>query len=228
MAQKILIVEDEADIRELLSYNLKAEGFEVSEAGTGGEALHFIQEAPPHLLLLDLMLPDVSGLDICRNIRRDSALAGIPIIMLTAKSSEVDRIVGLELGADDYVVKPFSVREVVLRVKAVLSRLGVRENSGEGVFRRGALTIDPARHAVTVNGHPCSLTATEFKLLHWLASRPGIVHVRDSLLDAVWGESAFVTPRTVDTHIRRLREKLGDSGQMIETLRGVGYRFSEK
>lgn len=227
MAKKILIVEDETDIRELLSYNLRAEGFEVVEMGTGYEALRALPEVSPHLLLLDLMLPDVSGLEICRKLRRDASFSSIPIIMVTAKGSEVDRVVGLELGADDYVVKPFSVREVVLRVKAVLSRFGLQEKFDNEVIQSGTLVINPKRHEATIDGNRCHLTATEFKLLYKLASQPGVVHSRSALLDSVWGEDAFVTLRTVDTHIRRLRDKLGESGSLIETLRGVGYRFSE-
>lgn len=227
MASKILIVEDEADIREALAYNLRAEGFEVSEGKTGGEALSALQSARPDLILLDLMLPDLSGLEVCKRARRDPTLGGIPIIMVTAKGTEVDRVVGFELGADDYVVKPFSVREVVLRVKAVLARARPRPESPREILQRGALTIDPGRHEVSVEGRSASLTATEFRLLHHLALHPGRVYGRDALLDAVWGDEAFVTPRTVDTHIRRLREKLGAAGKMIETLRGVGYRFNE-
>lgn len=226
MTQKILIIEDEADIRELLAYNLLAEGFEVEEAGTGADALEAIRAREHDLLLLDLMLPDVSGLDICRSVRLNPDRRNLPIIMVTARGGEVDRIVGLELGADDYVVKPFSVREVVLRVKSVLNRSeGIAIASRSKNIHRGVLEINFERHEVIVENRHCVLTATEFKLLQQLVTREGVVQSRDVLLDAVWGLGAFVTPRTVDTHIRRLRDKLGAAARMIETVRGLGYRF---
>ncbi|MBT5946389.1 MAG: response regulator [Nitrospinaceae bacterium] len=226
MTQKILIIEDEADIRELLAYNLAAEGFEVEEASTGADALEAIRERKHDLLLLDLMLPDVSGLDICRTVRQSLELRDLPIIMVTARGGEMDRIVGLELGADDYVVKPFSVREVILRVKSVLNRSEGKEVPGQSkIIHHGVLEINFERHEVIVENKQCILTATEFKLLQKLISRVGVVHSRDVLLDAVWGLDAFVTQRTVDTHIRRLRDKLGPAALMIETIRGVGYRF---
>lgn len=225
LAPRILVVEDESDIRELLIYNLEAEGFDASGASDGEEALRALKEESIHLVVLDLMLPDMSGLEICRHIRRDSSLARLPVIMLTARGAEVDRIVGFELGADDYVTKPFNIREVVLRVKAVLARSGASAAAAGQALRRGALAIDPAQHEATVEGRPIPLTATEFRLLHHLAARPGHAQNRDELLDMIWGEDKFVTPRTVDTYVRRLREKLGPAGEMIETLRGVGYRF---
>ena len=227
MTQKILIVEDESDIRELLTYNLEAEGFEVSGVANGEEAFKAIQGEQPDLVLLDLMLPDISGFEICRNIRRDSSTSRLPVIMLTAKGKEVDRIVGFELGADDYVTKPFSMREVILRVKAVLARSKAGEAKAGKVIRHGPLTIDSEQHEATIDARHLPLTATEFRLLFHLASHPGQVHSRDKLLDMIWGEDKFVTPRTVDTYIRRLREKLGPMGDMIETLRGVGYRFQK-
>lgn len=226
LAHRVLIVEDESDIRELLTYNLESEGFEVTGAANGEEALKALQGEPPHLVILDLMLPDISGLEICRQIRRDSSLGRLPIIMLTAKGEEVDRIVGFELGADDYVTKPFSMREVLLRVKAILARSKTGEVP-EKIIRRGPLAIDSDQHEAKIDGRPLPLTATEFRLLHHLASHPGHVHSRDKLLDTIWGEEKYVTPRTVDTHIRRLREKLGPMEDMIETLRGVGYRFQK-
>ncbi len=227
MAQKILIVEDETDIRELLTYNLEREGFEVLGAASGEEAFRALEEESIHLVVLDLMLPDVSGLEVCRYVRRHSVLGRLPVIMLTAKGEEVDRIVGFELGADDYVTKPFNIREVMLRVKAVLARS--REPLAAGkTLRRGALVIDPEQHEVAVNGRALALTATEFRLLHHLAAHPGYAHNRDELLDVIWGEDKFVTPRTVDTYIRRLREKIGPGAEdMIQTLRGVGYRFQK-
>ena len=226
LAQKILIIEDETDIRELLTYNLELEGLEVVGAANGEEAFRVLKSEPVQLVVLDLMLPDVSGLEICRYIRRESALSRLPVIMLTAKGEEVDRIVGFELGADDYVTKPFNIREMILRVKAVLARAKTTPASGKAL-RRGPLTIDPEQYEVTVDGRPLTLTATEFRLLHHLAAHPGHARNRDELLDIIWGEDKFVTPRTVDTYIRRLREKLGPAGEMIQTLRGVGYRFKK-
>ena len=226
LAQKILIIEDEIDIRELLTYNLELEGFEVVGAANGEEAYRALRSEPIQLVVLDLMLPDISGLEICRYIRRDSALSRIPVIMLTAKGEEVDRIVGFEMGADDYVTKPFNIREMILRVRAVLARSKMTPVAGKAL-KRGALTIDPEQYEATVDGRPLSLTATEFRLLHHLAAHPGHARNRDELLDVIWGEDKFVTPRTVDTYIRRLREKLGPAGEMIQTLRGVGYRFQK-
>ncbi len=226
LAQKILIIEDEIDIRELLTYNLELEGFEVVGAANGEEAYRALRSEPIQLVVLDLMLPDISGLEICRYIRRDSALSRIPVIMLTAKGEEVDRIVGFELGADDYVTKPFNIREMILRVRAVLARSKMTPVTGKAL-RRGPLTIDPEQYEAAMDGRQLSLTATEFRLLHHLAAHPGHAQNRDELLDVIWGEDKFVTPRTVDTYIRRLREKLGSAGEMIQTLRGVGYRFQK-
>ena len=226
LAQKILIIEDEIDIRELLTYNLELEGFDVVGAANGEEAYRALRSEPIQLVVLDLMLPDISGLEICRYIRRDSALSRLPVIMLTAKGEEVDRIVGFELGADDYVTKPFNIREMILRVRAVLARSKMTPVAGKAL-KRGALTIDPEQYEATVDGRQLSLTATEFRLLHHLAAHPGHAWNRDKLLDVIWGEDKFVTPRTVDTYIRRLREKLGPAGEMIQTLRGVGYRFQK-
>lgn len=224
LAQKILIVEDETDIRELLTYNLHLEGFEVVGVGNGEDAFRALSSESIQLVVLDLMLPDISGLEICRYIRRDSVMSRLPVIMLTAKGEEVDRIVGFELGADDYVTKPFNIREMVLRVKAVLARSKTTPAAAKAL-RRGPLAIDPEQYEVTVDGRHLSLTATEFRLLHHLAAHPGHARNRDELLDVIWGEDKFVTPRTVDTYIRRLRVKLGPAGEMIQTLRGVGYRF---
>ncbi len=226
LAENILIIEDETDIRELLTYNLELEGFEVLGAANGEEAIQALKGELIRLVVLDLMLPDVNGLEICRYIRRDSALNRLPIIMLTARGEEVDRIVGFELGADDYVTKPFNIREMILRVKAVLARSNISPITGR-VLKRGPLAINPEQYEATVDGRPLSLTATEFRLLHHLAAHPGHARNRDELLDIIWGEDKFVTPRTVDTYIRRLREKLGNVGDMIQTLRGVGYRFKK-
>lgn len=222
----VLVVEDEADVRELLVYNLRAEGFQVLEAKTGRECLSVLQRSHPDLILLDLMLPDISGLEVCRQLRvlrsRDC-----PVIVVSAKTEEMDRVVAFELGVDDYVTKPFSLREVMLRVKAVLGRLGVaaEREDDRAILRHGSVVIDPARHQVLVEGTLCDLTAKEFGLLYQLASKPGKVHLRENLLAAVWGDDVVVTLRTIDTHIRRLRQKLGRARNMIETVKGVGYRF---
>ncbi len=226
MAQpRILIVEDEADIAELLAYKLGQEGFEVEVCPRGDTALERVGRAPaPDLVLLDLMLPGLDGLEVCRHLRRDPATAGIPIIMLTAKAEEIDRIVGLELGADDYIVKPFSPREVALRVKAVLRRVAEPQVSVD-LAEVGGLRLDMAGHRLFVNGDEVMLTATEFRLLERLMASPGRVLTRNTLLADAWGYSTDVDSRTVDTHVRRLRRKLGGEADRIETLIGVGYRL---
>jgi phosphate regulon transcriptional regulator PhoB len=226
MAERILVVDDEPDLLELVRVNLDQAGYAVETAASGRVALERLRRAPPDLVVLDLMLPDVSGTEICRQLRADPELSGLPVIMLTAKSDEVDRVVGLELGADDYVTKPFSPRELVLRVRAVLRR----RSSGEprrGVLSHGLLQLDAVRHRCHVEGHEVELTAKEFDLLHGLMQRPGRVMTRDQLIDDVWGSDVAVTTRTIDTHLKRLREKLGPVGHLIETVRGVGYRFAE-
>jgi two-component system phosphate regulon response regulator PhoB len=223
--QSILIVEDEKDIREVLAFNLKREGFSVLEAGDGRRALELAKEKKPDLILLDLMLPVLDGLSVSRSLQHDPATAAVPIIMITAKGEEVDRIVGLELGAADYVTKPFSVREVILRIRSVLRRRAV---PGETVpLCCGDIRLDAADHAVWVAGVPVGLTVTEFRLLEDLLRNKGKVRSRAQLLDAVWGFSFEGYARTVDTHIRRLRSKLGDSAERIETVRGIGYRAGE-
>jgi two-component system phosphate regulon response regulator PhoB len=222
----ILVVDDEPDLLELVRFNLTQAGFSVETAGSGAEALERLRLSPPHLLILDLMLPDLSGTEICRRLRRDKELADLPIIMLTAKSEEIDRVVGLELGADDYVTKPFSPRELALRVKAVLRRRKA-EPSENALLEREPLRVDPESHRCFVGGAEVSLTAKEFKLLEVLMRRPGRVLTRERLLDEVWGSDITVTARTIDTHLKRLRDKLGEAGGLIETVRGVGYRFSE-
>jgi len=226
MAERILVVDDEPDLLELVRVNLDQSGYAVETAASGSEALARLRRAPPDLVVLDLMLPDVSGTEICRQLRADPDLARLPVIMLTAKSDEVDRVVGLELGADDYVTKPFSPRELVLRVRAVLRR-GRPGEPARGVLRHGPLQLDPTRHRCHVEGQEVELTAKEFDLLHGLMERPGRVMTRDQLIDAVWGSDVAVTTRTIDTHLKRLREKLGPAGPLIETVRGVGYRFAE-
>jgi len=223
----ILVVEDEKDVVDLLTLHLrKAGGFIVSSVSDGSAGLAKAREAKPDLIILDLMLPKMSGLEVCKILKTDPATRHIPVLMLTARAEEVDRIVGLELGADDYVVKPFSPREVILRIKAILRR-GSADGTDEQLTA-GAITIDPARHQVLVNGKPVSLTSLEFKLLRTLMQRRGRVQERDRLLNEVWGYESVIDTRTVDTHVRRLREKLGKAGDIVETIRGFGYRLREK
>jgi len=231
----ILVVDDEDDLRALLELNLSREGFDVITAANGAEALAQVEEHRPQLVVLDLMLPDVPGTEVCRRIRANPALAGTPIIMLTARGEEIDRVVGFELGADDYVVKAsFSVREFLLRVRAVLRRAQVTAGdgapatpAGDAVIH-GDLRIDLAGHRAFVQDVEVPLTATEFKLLHALASRPGRVLSRGQLLQDVWDMPPDINTRTVDTHVKRLREKLGTASVHLETVRGVGYRFNAK
>jgi two-component system phosphate regulon response regulator PhoB len=226
MSQKILIIEDEPDIRKTLEYNISREGYEVISASSLSDGREKLESASFSLLLLDLMLPDGSGLDLCRELKQDKSLSSMPVIILTAKDDEVDKVVGFELGADDYVTKPFSVRELILRVKAVLKR-GERKSDNMEVQRQfGELKIDVDSHEVFVNDEQVSLTALEFKLLRQLVDRRGRVQSRDQLLSDVWGYSSDVTTRTVDTHIKRLREKLGGMGKYVQTIRGVGYKFT--
>jgi len=223
--KKILIVEDHEDTRELLEYNLSASGFEVRAVRDGTAALEVVRPFQPDLVLLDLMLPGMDGLEICRKLKKYPDTSATPVIMLTAKGEEVDRIVGLELGADDYVVKPFSPRELILRIKAVLRR--TPENAPDRVrtWEREGLRVDFEAHGIEVDGQPGQLTATEFKLLSELILGKGKVQTRDHLLDTVWDTHFEGYSRTVDTHIRRLRQKLGPYADWIETVRGVGYRF---
>lgn len=218
----ILIAEDEKDIRELLAYSLGKEGFVVIEADNGETALSLIGMKKPDLVLLDLMLPGMDGLSVCKRMQRDPVTAGIPVIMLTAKGEEVDRIVGLELGAADYIVKPFSLREVALRIRAVLGRGTVQAK--QAVLQCGPITVDVSSHMVMVGGNEVDLTVTEFRLLEDLLQNQGKVRDREQILMAVWGNSFEGYSRTVDTHVRRLRAKLGKGADMIETIRGVGYR----
>jgi len=223
--QKILIIEDEADIRDLLAYNLQKEGFATLEAGDGRHGLETARVKAPALILLDLMLPGMDGLAVCRELERDPATASIPIIMLTAKGEEMDRVVGLELGADDYVVKPFSVRELILRIRNILKRQ-IQAGSGASLARHG-VTVNQRAHKASVNGADVSLTATEFRLLENLMRHAGQVLSREQLLNNVWGYQFEGYARTVDTHMRRLRVKLAAAADMVETVRGVGYRFKE-
>jgi two-component system phosphate regulon response regulator PhoB len=221
---KILIVEDEADLVRTLDYNFRQAGFNVLTATRGRDALTMAANQMPDLVLLDLMLPDIEGTEVCRRLRAEPKTKSIPIMMLTAKGDEVDRVVGFEIGADDYVTKPFSVRELLLRVRAVLRRgTDTRES---GTIQVGSLTIDGDAHRVFVEGIEVALTALEFRLLSMLAGRRGRVQTREVLLNEVWGLHLNVETRTVDTHVKRLREKLGAAGGLIQTVRGVGYRFA--
>ena len=226
MSQKILIIEDEPDIRKTLEYNISREGYHVVSASSLLEAKSQIESDSFSLILLDLMLPDGSGLDLCREIKSDKEKSSVPIIILTAKDDEVDKVVGFELGADDYVTKPFSVRELILRMKAVLKRGEKKSDNVEVQRQFGQLSIDTESHEVFVDNNEIILTALEFKLLCQLVNRRGRVQSRDQLLSDVWGYSAEVTTRTVDTHIKRLREKLGSMGKYVQTIRGVGYKFT--
>ena len=221
---KVLIVDDEPDAIELISFNLQNAGFQVVTAEDGAVALRKARSAAPDLVVLDLMLPEIDGLEVCKLLRRDPATSAIPILMLTAKASEVDRILGLELGADDYVTKPFSPRELVLRIRKLLERSKPATAKPEQ-FVFGELVIDQPQHTVSLRGKPIDLTATEFKLLVHLVERAGRVQSRDQLLRDVWGYDSEIDTRTVDTHMRRLREKLGPAAWHLDTLRGVGYRF---
>jgi two-component system phosphate regulon response regulator PhoB len=226
-AKKILVVEDEADLVGVLEYNLRKEGHAVTTALTGSQAISMLASAdPPDLVILDLMLPDISGLDVCRQLRADQGLRGVPVLMLTAKGEETDRIYGFQAGADDYVTKPFSVKELMLRVRALLRRAGAPEEEG-GVTRFGVLKVDRAAHRVWVGRDEVALTVLEFGLLVTLLERRGRVQTRERLLGDVWDIHADVTTRTVDTHVKRLREKLGAAGDYVETVRGVGYRFKD-
>ncbi len=222
---KVLIIDDEPDIVDLVSHHLKANGHEPVGAGSAAEGLRLALDRPD-LIILDLMLPDMEGTEVLRALKAEERTRTIPVIFLSARSSEVDRVVGFELGGEDYVAKPFSARELMLRIRAVLRRR--KEVEEETALRSGAVFLDPAGHRVEVDGSPIDLTATEFKLLAYLMKRSGRVLDRDRLLDAVWGQDVYVTQRTVDTHVQRLRQKLGASGHLIETVRGVGYRFSDE
>jgi len=226
MSHKILIIEDEPDIRKTLEYNISREGYKVVCASSLSNGKEQINSSDFSLILLDLMLPDGSGLDLCREIKSDKDKSSTPIIILTAKDDEVDKVVGFELGADDYVTKPFSVRELILRIKAVLKRGTEKKETLEVQRQFGELTMDIDSHEVFVNNEQIILTALEFRLLRQLVDRRGRVQSRDQLLSDVWGYSAEVTTRTVDTHIKRLREKLGTMGKYVQTIRGVGYKFS--
>jgi len=227
MAARVLVVEDEPDIRDLVSFHLGREGFEVRTAGTGTQGLKDVRTKRPDLIVLDLMLPELDGIEVCRRLRQDPETASIPVIMLTAKGDEVDRIVGLELGADDYVTKPFSPKELVARVRAVLRRS--RRGELPTAFSVGKLSVDLGKHIVSVGGREVPLTPKEFDLLHAFLEARGRVLSREFLLDRVWGyaRASEIESRTVDVHVRRLRQKLGAEGHRILTVKSVGYRFDE-
>jgi two-component system phosphate regulon response regulator PhoB len=229
MSGLILVIEDEVDLATTLEYNLRSEGFQVRLAHNGRQGIAAATTDPlPDVIVLDLMLPDLSGTEICRRLREGDRTRDVPVIMCTAKGEEIDRVVGFEVGADDYVVKPFSVRELVLRIRAQLRRRSQRAEGEPSLIRFGRLEIDRDAHRAWVDKTEVSLTALEFRLLHQFLARRGRVQTRDALLSDVWGIDADVTTRTVDTHVKRLREKLGDAGAYIETLRGVGYRFKSE
>jgi two-component system phosphate regulon response regulator PhoB len=221
---RILIIEDEEDLQQVLKFNLERQGHEVSLTASGSDALRVATRRVPDLILLDVMLPDIYGTDVCRSLRQTPETADVPIIMVTAKGAEQDRVEGLSLGADDYVTKPFSIRELSLRIDAILRR-AQPTSKREQCIEFGVLRIDPLAHRAWVSDKEVELSALEFKLLLILHERRNRVQSRTALLDSVWGVTADVTTRTVDTHVKRLREKLGDARSYIDTVRGVGYRF---
>lgn len=228
MMSKVVILEDETDISEALDYSLAHEGYKVWSEGDGRRGLELIRQKAPDLVLLDLMLPGLEGMEICRQIKSDPVLKGTCIIMLTAKGDESDVLLGLGFGADDYITKPFKTRELVARVRAVLRRGRLREEDSGDFVRCGDLVVDALRHEVSLNQKRLPLTATEFRLLHFLASNPGRVFSRDQLLNHVIGDNAVVIDRNIDVHVRAIRRKLDSAREMIETIRGVGYRFASQ
>jgi DNA-binding response OmpR family regulator len=223
--RKILLIEDDRDIVEMVEYNLQEEGYETIAALDGQKGIEKAQTEKPDLIILDIMLPVIDGFEVCKILKSDNRTMNIPVIILSAKSQETDKVVGLELGADDYVTKPFSPRELIARIRAILRR-GRAERSTKRIIR-GNITIDSARHRVTIDGDDISLTFTEFKILEYIAQRAGIVLSREQILDAVSGDDSLVCDRTVDAHIKSLRRKLGNAKDYVETVRGAGYRFKE-
>jgi two-component system phosphate regulon response regulator PhoB len=223
--ERVLIVDDDPDIQRLVSYNLSQAGFQVTTAVSGRLALDSIQKHPPDLIILDVMLPDIDGLEVCRSLRQRDNSRRIPVIMLTARTEEIDRVVGFEVGADDYVMKPFSPRELVLRVKSIFRRIGEDRSD---VLRIGRIRLFPQRRQVVAGSRSITLTAKEFDLLQELMRARGNVLTREMLMDKVWGYHGDAASRTLDTHVRRLREKLGDDGAHVETVRGVGYRMGDR
>ncbi len=225
-AGTILVIDDEKDLIELVRYNLEKEGFDVIGAPDGKAGLEVAREHRPDLILLDLMMPGMDGLEVCRRLREDARTAGIPVILLTAKATEADRVVGLEMGADDYVTKPFSPRELVARVK-VRARRAAAATEDREILRRGDLVVDAGRHEVSWKGKPVVLTAAEFRILRFLAKSPGRVFGRSEILDGAFDRDAAVTDRTIDVHVMAVRKKLGKGGAMLETVRGFGYKLRE-
>ena len=226
MRERILVVEDEKDVREMIRLNLKAAGFDVVEAGNGAEALALAKNDPPKVIILDLMMPEMSGIEVCRALRRNPATSRSPVLMLTAKSTEEDKVVGFEVGADDYVTKPFSPRELVLRVRAVARRQPDQGAAKAAPLKAGTIQLDRGSMIATIGAKKLPLTSTEFRLLELLLRRAGSIQSRDALLSEVWGYQANLDTRTVDTHIRRLRDKMGKAGALVETVRGSGYRLN--
>jgi len=225
--ERILVVEDEEDIQELVRYNLAKEGYQVDVVSSGEEALQAVRNQPPKLMVLDLMLPGVDGLDVCKMLKNDPKTMNVPVVMLTSKGEESDIVIGLELGADDYITKPFSPKVLIARIRAVLRRKRKEVAPDEAAIRVGALMIDPLKHAVLVDEKAVDLTATEFRVLHFLAQRPGWVFTRQQIVDAVRGADYAVTERSVDVQMVGLRRKLGACAEYVETIRGIGYRFKE-
>ncbi len=225
--KKVLCIEDELDIRELLTFNLKREGYTVETAASGEEGIAMARAQKPDVVVLDLMLPGIDGLSVCRVLKSDEKTRRIPVVMLTAKSEDVDVVTGLEVGADDYVVKPFSPKVLVARIRAVMRRGDDSEDDRSSIISVNNLTIDPGRHEVKIDDQRIDLTPTEFDILACLASKPGWVYSRSQIVDAVRGETTIITDRAVDVQIVGLRKKLGEHGHLIETVRGVGYRFRE-
>jgi two-component system phosphate regulon response regulator PhoB len=225
--ESLLVVEDEESILELLDYNLSKEGYEVKEVRSGEEALETARSDPPDLIVLDLMLPGLDGFDVCRILKSDPETGHIPIVMLTAKGEEADIVTGLELGADDYVTKPFSPKVLVARIRAVLRREPKAKADDGSVLKIHEIQIHPGRHEVLAGGEPVKLTSTEFRILQFLAGRPGWVFTREQIIEAIHGGGHHVTDRSIDVQIMSLRKKMGDCGRYIETVRGVGYRFKE-
>jgi len=227
-AGRIVVIEDEADILEVIRYNLSREGYKVMTSQDGAQGLELVRKEAPDLVLLDLMLPGLDGIEVCRRLKEDTVTHPIPIVMVTAKGEETDIVLGLGVGADDYVTKPFSPKELLARVKAVMRRGPLREDRGAGerIVREGVV-IDAGRHELVVDGKPVTVTATELRLMHFLALHPGRVFTRDQLLTRVIGESAVVVDRNIDVHVLAVRKKLGDHRELIETIRGVGYRFRD-
>ncbi len=226
--QTILVIDDEKDILKLLQYNLEKEGYQVLLSKTGEEGLELARNKRPDLIILDLLLPGIDGLEVCKLLKAQNATNHTPVLMLTAKSTETDQIVGLELGASDYIVKPFSVKVVLARVKNIFRNQTVKKEDGANLIKAGDFVIDKGRLTVTIRGKPVSLTKLEFQILSFLMENKGMVFSRDKLLSGAWGGEAFVVDRTVDVHIRSIREKLGKYRDCIETVRGAGYRFKEE